>query len=317
MGYFKKLNKVSTIFNHYQSFASDESIYRIGLAAIMASRQNYASLQSIVNADLKVFSQYGEDGILDFLTYKLNIPKPIFVEIGTGDYRESNTRFLYQRTNTKGMIIDCDQQLTDKVKNILGDYFWKGDLSIISRFVTLDNIMSLLKLGDFDWLGCDILSLDIDGNDFWIMKKIVKSCRCKILVLEYNSLFGCDVEVTTPYSDLFNRSSYHHSNLCWGASLRALINLLVGHGYTFVGTNLNNSNGFWVKADLLPQLGIDEPSLDSLHQYVQNYCRESRDNNGKLTYEGGDNRLKAIRDCLLVDLRRGEDLRNIGDIFGF
>ena len=97
----------------------DEIVYRIGLSAIKAARATYDNITRIQQADLQVFSQYGEDGIIDFLTSKLNIDKPTFVEIGTEDYSESNTRFLFQRTSTKGMIIDCDPALAHKVKNVL------------------------------------------------------------------------------------------------------------------------------------------------------------------------------------------------------
>ena len=293
----------------------DELKYKIGISAILASRQQYQNYKSIEEADLQVFSQYGEDGIIDFLTTKLNLTKPSFTEIGTEDYSESNTRFLFQRTNTKGLIIDSDPNLNEKVKNVLNNYYWKGDLSPVSSFVTRDNIKDLLSHHGEDWLNCDIFSLDIDGNDYWIMKEIINECNQKIIILEYNSYFGAEASVTTPYQDCFNRTTYHYSNLCWGASLRALASLLACNGYTFAGSNLNNSNGFWVKEDLFAKLEIEAPSLSNLSRYTKNFCRESRNKDGSLSYTPSNQRLSEIKDCLLVNLEDQEKLQKTSEIF--
>lgn len=124
---------------------NDEIIYRIGLSAIAAARINYSKISRLEQADTKVFSQYGEDGIIDFIVEKLGITKPSFIEVGTEDYSESNTRFLFQRTNTKGLIIDGDPALADKSRKVLGDYYYKGDLTALSAFVTKNNIVKLLS----------------------------------------------------------------------------------------------------------------------------------------------------------------------------
>ena len=237
------------------------------------------------------------------------------MEIGTEDYRESNTRFLFQRTSTKGMIIDCDPALAQKAKNQLRGYYWKGNLTAKSAFVTRQNILQLLTEGGEEWLGCDIFSLDIDGNDYWIMRDIISQCRHKIIILEYNSYFGPSASVTIPYTESFNRTDYHYSNLCWGASLKAFAILLSENGYTFAGTNLNNSNGFWVRDDNFPQLGIEAPSLSDLSRYTQNNCRESRSREGSLTFLADNDRLKAIKDCLLVNLENQEKPQKIAEIY--
>jgi hypothetical protein len=300
---------------HKDARQHDEIVYRIGLSAIKAASANYDKITRIQQADLQVFSQYGEDGIIDFLASKLNIDKPTFVEIGTEDYSESNTRFLFQRTSTKGMIIDCDPALAHKAKNVLCSYYWKGNLTIKSSFVTRENIFQLLTEGGAEWFNSDIFSLDIDGNDYWIMKDIISHCRHKIIILEYNPYFGPSASVTIPYTESFNRTDYHYSNLCWGASLKAFVSLLSENNYTFVGTNLNNSNGFWVRNDIFPQLGIEAPSISDLSSYTQNNCRESRSREGSLTFLAGNDRLKIIEDCLLVNLENHEKLQKISEIF--
>ena len=66
--------------------------------------------------EFKVFSQNGEDGIIDYLLYSLNIQKPKFLEIGVGDYRESNARYLFMKSPNKGMIIDNETNLEKSFK---------------------------------------------------------------------------------------------------------------------------------------------------------------------------------------------------------
>ena len=91
----------------------------IGCSHILKMRQSYDKISKLSDVDYKVFSQNGEDGIIDYFLYSLKIEKPNFVEIGTEDYLESNTRFLFERTACRGLIIDCLDNLEAKVsKNI-------------------------------------------------------------------------------------------------------------------------------------------------------------------------------------------------------
>ena len=312
------LNKLKRIKSRLASrinFNNDEIIYRIGLSAIAAARSNYSKISRLEQADTRVFSQYGEDGIIDFIVEKLGIIKPSFIEVGTEDYSESNTRFLFQRTNTKGLIIDGDPALTDKSRKVLGDYYWKGDLTALSAFVTRNNIVKLLSQENDNWMDFDIFSLDIDGNDYWIMKEIISLCRNKLIILEYNPYFGPSARVSTPYQENFYRTDYHYSNLCWGASLSAFTSLLSENNYIFAGTNINNSNGFWVRADIFHTLGIEAPAINNLAAYTQNHCRESRDQVGKLNFLAGQDRLKTIKDCMLVNFDNQEKLQTVSEIF--
>ena len=285
-----------------------------GLAVISANRQRYRECLGVKNYDAKIFSQFGEDGILDYLLDINGIQKPSFVEIGTGDYAESNTRFLFQRTGGKGLIIDCDSRLEEKVCDTLGSYYWKGDLSVKSEFVTRDNILSLLMAGDDDWLGSDIFSLDIDGVDYWILKAIGERLRAGIVVLEYNAYFGAQKSVTVPYSDRFNRSAHHVSNLAWGASLVALRDLMKELGYFFIGSNINCQNGFWLKDDLYANSRRELEVLD-LESCVMNCCRESRDAKGNMTFVRPTSRLNEMRDAVIIDLADPLREKTVDEVF--
>ena len=120
----------------------DKFVFCIGINQFTSARQNYKDFKTLHEAELKVFSQNGEDGIIDYLVHQLDIPSPNFVEIGIGNYRESNTRFLYNRIHSKGLIIDRLDQLHVKVKPYVN--LWKGDLRICQKSITSKNINEIL-----------------------------------------------------------------------------------------------------------------------------------------------------------------------------
>ena len=94
------------IFNIKKKFITSLN-FNIGLNSLLCNRNLYDNGKSINEFELKINSQNGEDGIIDFLLTKLRILKPNFVEIGVGEYIEANTRFLYDRYHPRGVIIDC------------------------------------------------------------------------------------------------------------------------------------------------------------------------------------------------------------------
>ena len=121
----------------------------------------------------------------------MNIEKPKFVEIGVGDYTESNTRFLFESRTAKGLIIDCLEDLSSKVSKNLK--LWKGDLKIEEIFVSSENINSVLEKNNFE-KDIDFFSLDIDGIDYWIIKSLPVNFS-KVAVIEYNPIFGHDMRL--------------------------------------------------------------------------------------------------------------------------
>ena len=118
---------------------------------------------------LKIFSQFGEDGIIDFLLNRLKIFKPKFIEIGVGDYRECNTRYIYEKNITKGMIIDRNKDLKKKVSKVVK--LWKGDLTIVEDTINSKNILEIIKSNNFE-NDLDLFSLDIDGVDYWVLSNL-------------------------------------------------------------------------------------------------------------------------------------------------
>ena len=279
-------------------FALDRVIFCIGKVQISLNRNKYDEVEDLIETEVKIFSQNGEDGIIDYLVHKLKVDKKNFVEIGVGNYRESNTRFLYNRYHPKGLIIDYIDDMKKKVTKHVN--FWKGDLRICNQKIDADNILDILnKNCDYE---IDFFSIDIDSIDYWIIKKL-KNNISKIFVAEYNPVFGAELEVTVPNISGFERSKYHYSYLCYGMSLKALINLMDQKGYYFIGTNLQKINAFFILKEFKKEVFFKNIKIKSLDNYTNSNIRDSRDINNNLNFLSGNNKFKEIEDCEVINLK--------------
>lgn len=256
-------------------------------------------IRSFEDVEFQIFSQFGDDGIIQWLISKLDLTQKNFVEFGVEDYRESNTRFLLMNNNWVGYIIDGSDDNINLIRE--SEYYWKYELHTRAAFVTRENINTLMS--DFGLAGdIGLLHIDIDGNDYWVWKSL-EVVSPEILILEYNSVFGAERAVTIPYNADFQRTDSHYSNLYFGASLKALCELSNNKGYAFVGCNSAGNNAYFVRKDkLIP--GIRE--LLPQEGYVQSRFRESRDEEFNLTYITGDERLDMLRGMDVVDTNTGE-----------
>ena len=279
-------------------FALDRVIFCIGKVQISLNRNKYDEVEDLIETEVKIFSQNGEDGIIDYLVHKLKVDKKNFIEIGVGNYRESNTRFLYNRYHPKGLIIDYIDDMKKKVTKHVN--FWKGDLRICNQKIDSDNILDILnKNCDYE---IDFFSIDIDSIDYWIIKKL-KNNISKIFVAEYNPVFGAELEVTVPNISGFERSKYHYSYLCYGMSLKALINLMDQKGYYFIGTNLQKINAFFILKEFKKEVFFKNIKIKSLDNYTNSNIRDSRDINNNLNFLSGNNKFKEIEDCEVINLK--------------
>jgi hypothetical protein len=258
-------------------------------------------LASLADAEFSVFSQWGEDGILQYLLSKVDVPHRVFIEFGVQDYEESNTRFLLLNNNWRGLVIDAGQSYIDHIR--AQDYYWRHDLTALCAFITAANINDLFSSAGFRG-DIGLLSIDIDGNDYWIWEAI-EVVTPRIVVVEYNGVFGSQLPVAVPYSESFRRTRAHFSNLYFGASLKALCSLAERKGYIFVGSNSSGSNAFFVRGDLVGQL----PTASCEEGFVESQLRESRDKQDRLTFVSGAERRKIIADQPLINVETKERLR--------
>jgi len=303
----KKIKNLLKLFyrvDHHQ-------IKSIILSGLLLSENNRRkiNINTLNDVEFSAFSQWGEDGIIDWLIERLPEIPSLFIEFGVEDYRESNTRFLLHTRNWRGLVIDGSE---DNVKDIRSQSIsWRYDVQALHSFIDKDNINTFIaQAGIQGEIG--LLSVDIDGNDYWVWKAI-DVVNPAIVVCEYNALFGDLYQISVPYQADFQRSNGHYSNLYFGASLPAIKALAHEKGYCFVGTNRNGCNAFFVRNDLSSSI---TNAIAEVKSYPSLFC-ESRDEKGTLTYMRGDDRLGIIKHKQVFDFveNRNRPLGELGNLY--
>ncbi len=249
----------------------------------------------------KVFSQWDEDGIIQFITGRINTISKVFVEIGVENYKESNTRFLLFNNFWRGFIIDGNKDQIEEVKK--SNLMWRYNLIPHYAFVTKENINELLEqngiTGDIG-----LLSIDIDGVDYWIWDSI-NVISPDVVICEYQATFGFNKAVTVPYDRDFTRSKIEYHNIYYSSSIKALILLGERKGYTYLGSNNVGSNAFFVKneyADLFTDINKEiSTCIPSV--------REVTDSNAVLVYKRASDSINLISDLPLIDVENNQTIK--------
>jgi hypothetical protein len=276
------------LFSIPDTMASGQDELKINIGSLHSElnsqKKGYDKLSDL---EFRVFSQFGDDGIIQYLTKNIEIPVKSFIEFGVEDFFESNTRFLLQKDNWSGFVIDGSAAHISKLKS--APFFWKHDLEAKSIFITRENIAGLLAPYIKKWGGLGILHIDLDGNDYWIWEEL--NIRPVILILEYNSTFGSQRSITVPYNSSFHRTDAHYSNLYWGSSLKALHDLSLSRGYKFIGCNSAGNNAYFIREE---HFNDNFRTISLEEGFVTSKYRESRNGQGELTYLAGTERAKEI-----------------------
>ena len=281
---------------------------RVQLGSLEARQVRALPPTGLREAEFSVFSQFGEDGIIQFLVQRVPIENEVFVEFGVEDYAESNTRFLLVHDNWRGFIMDGGESMHTFLEET--GLRWRHWIDARTAFVDRDNVDGLISAAGIEG-DIGLLSVDIDGNDYWVIER-VESVSPRILVAEYNSTWGPDAAVTTPYDPKFVRSEKHPSYLYWGASIAALTEVAGRKGYALVGGNLAGNNVFFVRRDVLG----DIPEVSPAEAWAPSRFRESRDHSGELTYVSDHrDRLALIADMPLHDVEAGREV-SVRERFG-
>lgn len=274
---------------------------KINQGLILSELNRHKDSTVLSDYEFKVFSQWGEDGILQFLTGNIDIRNKTFIEFGVEDFFESNCRFLLMKDVWQGFVIDGSPKNIDRLRTSY--FYWRYPLSAKAAFITRENVCELLDESGFD-KDLGILSIDIDGVDYFVLERL-QEWKPRVLIVEYNGVFGMKNPVSVPYRSDFQRTQQHPSNLYYGASLPAFIHLLQGRGYALVGVNSVGSNAFFVRRELLNDV-VREVSIEGC--YRTSCFRESRDVIGRLTFLSGSGRRDPIGHLPLVDVVTGNSL---------
>ena len=220
----------------------------------------------------KLFSQNEEDGIIHAIFDKIGEGSRRFVEIGAGT-NGGNSGFLASECGWSGMMLEASSGRTDRLKM----RFEPMGVACLSDWAACENINDLIREN-----GCegeiDLLSIDIDGNDYWIWEAVT-ACSPRLVIIEYNSLFGPDRAVVVPYDPEFDRHRFVEAaeggHYYFGASLQALSRLAEQKGYRLILTEPRGVNAFFLRNDVGQEIPACDPS--SAYRMLMKYAARGVD----------------------------------------
>lgn len=202
-----------------------------------------------VTWEFSAFSQNGEDGIIDYLARHLTHSDRTFLEIGAADGLENLTAWLALGLHYSGLMIEGDTGLCQRAALVYPAM--NLGVKIRQMFVDQENVRAIAA--ELGMQSPDVFSLDIDGMDYYVARSLLESgVRPKIIVVEYNAIFGAENSVTVPYSASFERLGAHPSHLYYGVSVAGWRKFLATHGYDFITVDQNGVNAFFVRTDVFP-----------------------------------------------------------------
>lgn len=303
MSFFKKINQKLTRFKSHTSqtlrhFRDETELLALGRT--LSNQQNLLNFDRLSDYEFKIFSQWGDDGIIQYLIKHVPIRNNVFIEFGVEDFAESNSRFLMMNNNWTGFVMDGSSDAMNRLRN--RSWFWKYDLSNKTVFIDRDNINSLLAETGFSDIG--ILSVDLDGNDYFIFDEInLTKLNPSIIIMEYNAVFGKDRFISVPYRKDFMRGKAHHSYLFFGASLAALNYAATKKGYSLVGCTSAGNNAYFVRNDLLNN---KVKAVDVEPAFVDSKFREGRNEDFSLSFISRDKRLDVIKGLNVINVKTNQ-----------
>lgn len=237
-------NQIAFALNHIANFNAatvQMDLHRFWQELLAQPR--YADAKRLLRYGFKVYSQHDEDGIIQEIFRRIGASKRTFVEFGVETGVECNTAKLLLE-GWQGLWIEANAQSCRAIGQTFEHVLRDGRLKLTHSLVTAENINGLIQ-GSGHAGEIDLLSIDIDFNDYWVWKAI-DAVKPRVVVIEYNAGLHPPLSVTVPYQP--NRGG--DGTNFFGASLEALVKLGSTKGYRIVGCNISGSNAFFVRDDL-------------------------------------------------------------------
>jgi hypothetical protein len=199
----------------------------------------------------KVYSQNGEDGIIEYLVKLIyNTPEnKKYLEIGTGDGSECNTRYLREKYNWSGVLIDSDYE------NL--------NINLHSHFLNKENIITILE--KYKLSKINLLSIDIDSTDFYLLDEILKNYKSDIIICEYNAGLYLDDKIVI-YNDNFKWDGTNY----FGASLLSYTKLLNKYDYSLIYTESMGANAFFINNEIIKKLNLNFLNVNNVDLLYKN-----------------------------------------------
>lgn len=265
---------VYRILNSIQ-FINNSQLSQLILMNQYSQMANSKQLPDFKNTGFHVYSQTDEDGFLIYIFSLIGTTNKKVVEIGSGDGLECNSANLIIHHGWDALLLDGDANNVStgiKIYSFIKNTH-NNPPKLVNAWITLENINGLLEKNGFKG-EIDLLSIDIDGNDYWIWK-VIECVNPRVVVIEYNTYWMENESVTVPYDPEFQAKIINGAYYC-GASLAAFVSLGKKLGYRLVGSNTRQYNAFFVRnglgIDILPEVTVESclssyKNSQSLNQY--------------------------------------------------
>jgi hypothetical protein len=231
--------------NHFAAFtaARSEQTLQMDLLRFRDSeldKPRHADPKRLLRYGFKVYSQCDEDGLIQEIFRRIGTGNRTFVEFGVETGIECNTVKLLVE-GWRGLWLDGLEGHVAQIRTRFASFLNEDRLQVLHAFVTAENINALLKQGGVTG-DIDLLSIDIDNNDYWVWKAI-EIVKPRVVVIEYNATLRPPLSLVVPYDSVrtWNGTNY------FGASLEALVRLGRDKGYRLVGCSIGGANAFFVQ----------------------------------------------------------------------
>ena len=237
-------NQMGFALSHIANFSA--AMVQMNLQRFWAetlAEPRYADPKRLLRYGFKVYSQHEEDGIIQEIFRRIGSSSRAFVELGVETGVECNTAKLLIE-GWRGGWIEANAQACKVISANFADFLKDRRLTLQQNFVTAENINALIEGAGLKG-EIDLLSIDIDFNDYWVWKAVT-AVSPRAVVIEYNAGLHPPLSLTVPYQP--NRAG--DGTNFFGASLEALVRLGREKGYRIVGCNISGSNAFFVREDL-------------------------------------------------------------------
>jgi hypothetical protein len=218
-----------------------------------------ADPKRLLRHGFKVYSQCDEDGIIQEIFRRIGNGNRVFVEFGVETGVECNSAKLLME-GWRGLWLDGSSAHVAHIRRSLDAFVRDGRLRVIESFITAENINALLAEGGVTG-DIDLLSIDIDRNDYWVWKAI-EVVKPRVVIIEYNATLRPPLSLVVPYEPMqtWNGSNY------FGASLEALVKLGRAKGYRLVGCSFSGANAFFVRDEFAGDHFLDPATAEEHYE---------------------------------------------------
>ena len=223
------------------------------------AKPRYDHPRRLLRYGFKVYSQCDEDGIIQEIFKRVEMKNRRFVEFGVESGVECNTVKLLVE-GWHGLWLDGSAAHVASIKQTFQAFIDAGRLKIREAFITAENINELIREGGASG-EIDLLSIDIDCNDYWVWKAI-DIINPRVVVIEYNATLRPPLSLVVPYEPTRRWDGTNY----FGASLEALVRLGHTKRYHVVGCGISLTNAFFVRDDVASDLFLDPPTAEEHYE---------------------------------------------------